>query len=142
MSVTLTVFPSFKGLWSIGGGVSRSGCSMIEVKVVAYGVGGAVNGVLMVNGSSFEISDGKCRVFTACLKEYGDNSVSYADVSGTVYLCADILSRADEWYFPSYSEGVTDRELAELLERAEHIAKSSRAIAAAAVTPISSVIGI
>lgn len=142
MSVTLTVFPSFKGIWSLGGSISRRGCSVIEVSVAVYGVDVAVKGALRVNGASFEISDGKCRVFTAALRGCGSNSVSYVDVSGTVYLCADIISKANEWYFPSFAEGITDRELTELLERSEDIAENSRNIAASAVTPISSIIGI
>lgn len=109
---------------------------------VKNALGESVSGELNVNGSSFPVSDGGCKILTEVLSRYGSSPVYLALSSGVRLSCSDILVTASGWRLPSPREAVTDGEIVALIARNEELKATVRELRENAVSPVSEILGI
>ena len=109
---------------------------------VMNALGESVSGELNVNGTSFPIADGCCKVLTERLTKYGSNPVYAVSSHGVRLRCSDIDVTGTGWRLPSPSEAMRDEEIVALLARCEELKSTVSELKKKTISPVSEILGI
>ena len=143
--MTLTIFDDVRGLWLRDGeedGIMPFHRDCIDISVTD-GHGSVLDGALLVNGRSYAVERGSCKLYTDCLAGVGFGEVCFITESGIKRPCSPIRRILGKgWYLPAPREVIETGEIVTLLCKLQSLREKLESAKALCTESVSTVLGI